>query len=214
LRMDKLSILKAIKAICLLLAFGLLYQFVCWNLRSWEWIGVLRPIFGLIVWGILWYLSSPAYENGKGLGRWLRPSGLLKAFIILSVYTILVGWLWYTYIEVTVLEPKRQMVNIETAVESFYEDYNVYPGPSGEFTSDVIDELQGAPDSKLNVNRTDYVKKWKVTSFNDRWGHPYRFRIDPSDPRWPTLPNVVVISCGPNGIFENGKGDDLKTYSP
>src|SRR5271156_1278043 len=103
--MDKLSILKTIKAICFLLAFCLFYAFIIWNLRGWEWSSVLKPILGLICWGLLWYLSSPAYENGKGLGRWLRPSGLLKAFLIVSIYSILGAWIMYTYIDVTVMEP-------------------------------------------------------------------------------------------------------------
>jgi hypothetical protein len=212
--MGKFSTLKIIKAICFLLAFCLFEVFIIWNLRGWEWSSVLKPVFGLISWGLLWYLSSPAYADGKGVGRWLRPSGLLKAFLIVSIYSILGAWILYTYIKVTIMEPGRQMINIQTAVESFYDDYHVYPGPTGEITPNMIDELKGSLDSKINVNHTDYAKKWDVSSFNDRWGHPYRIRIDPSDPRWRTLPNVVVISCGPNGIFENGKGDDLKTISP
>jgi len=49
--------------------------------------------------------------------------------------------------------------------------------------------------------------------FYDPWGRPYIFHFSPSaDGRAPgprKEMHLLIYSCGPNGIFENGEGDDV-----
>jgi len=103
------------------------------------------------------------------------------------------------------------MAHISSAIDFFYLEYKVYPGKPGPITSDVYDELKGSSDAKINIQHTDYIKEADVETVEDSWGHPCYFRIDAPDPKNPEFPNVAIISCGPNGIFENGKGDDISS---
>ena len=210
--MDKGRYLRMVKTIVFIVGFTLFQIVLVWKLRvsgGSQWAHITDIVLGLISWLVLWQLSCASYKNGKGIGRWVRLSGLFKALFIWCISLGLCTWALWTYFNLTVMRPMQQMGAISCAIVFFYEENKTYPGASGEISSDVYSELKGSPDAKINVKHVDYLEEAHVETVTDRWGHPYRFRIDPTDPNFPNLPNIVIISCGPNGVFENGKGDGI-----
>jgi hypothetical protein len=209
--MDKGKYLRMAKTVVFLVCFSLFQFVLLWNLRSFNdsaWPQITKIVLGLISWLVLWQLSSASYEGHRGVGRWVQPSGLLKAFLVLIIYVVLGTWALWNYMQI-VTRPYLDMADVSMAIEFFHSNYKVYPGNPGPITTEVDDELKGSADAKINVRHTDYLTQVRAKGVKDDWGHPYYFRIDPPDPKYPDSPNIVVISCGPNGIFENGKGDDL-----
>jgi hypothetical protein len=166
-------------------------------------------VWGLTFWLVLWQLSSSGYENQRRLGRWVQPSGLFKAFLVWSLSSAVSAWAIWTYANATILRPMREMGDICEVMIFFDEDYKVPPGIPGPITKEIYDELKGLPDAKINVQHIDYITKWHVKTVTDRWGNPYWFRVDPPDPQYPEFDHFTIISCGPSGVFKNGKGDNL-----
>jgi hypothetical protein len=147
---------------------------------------------------VFWRLSSSAYKEGSGIRRWVQFSGLLKAFLILITGAALAMAALGIYINSIVIRPLIQMEGLSFAVREFCVDYKRPPGTSGEFTSDVISELRGLPNAKINTHYIDYLSQNRVESLVDRWGHLYRFRVDPPVGSGNLYnPRVIIISCGP-----------------
>ena len=209
--MDKGKYLRMAKTIVFILCFTL-FQTILTSYLSKSygsaWSKSTDIVLGLIFWLVLWQLSSTGYEGRQGVGRWVGPSGLFKAFLILIISSGLGAWALWNYAQI-VIRPYMEMADVSIAIEIFHSDYKVYPGNPGPITPEIYDELKGSPDAKINVQHTDYLTRLRVKGVKDDWGHPYYFRIDPPDPKYPDSPNIVIMSCGPNGVFENGKGDDL-----
>ena len=209
--MGKGKYLRLVLTIAFIFGFTLL-QIILWSyLRNSQysaWTQRVDIVLSLVFWLFLWKLSSSGYEGHRGVGRWVRPSGLLKAFLVLIISLGLGSWAYWNYVQIAA-RPYFEMGDVLFAVERFYDDYKVYPGSAGPMTPAVYDELTGSANAKINTTHHDYLAGAKVKSIQDGWGHPYWIRIDPANPAFPDSPNVVIISCGPNGIFENGQGDDL-----
>jgi hypothetical protein len=215
--MDKGKYMTMAKTIVFLVSFTLFQALILWNLKNLSdsiWPHVAKITLELIFWLILWQLSNGSYENHRGIGRWVQPSGLLKAFLILSVSMCLGSWALWTYIDITVSRPLNEMMAIREAMVDFYIDYKVYPGNPGPITTNIYNELRGSTDAKINTRHIDYIGQHFVKTVTDRWGHPYYFRFEPIDPKYPNFLGIDIISCGPNGLFENGKGDDLSFPPP
>jgi len=131
-------------------------------------------------------------------------SRIVKAFIVVLVIMLIATYILYR-VQAPASDQLRRMARISAAVDEFYFEYKVYPctGPMG---SQCRDEMEGTSNAKLNLNHIDYLGKNQINSLSDRWGHPYVLSVSVGTPN---QPHAIIISCGPNGIFENGQGDDI-----
>lgn len=186
--------MKALKAIVFIFCFLLFWAILASYLRRTHgsaWSQIADIVLGLIFWLALWQLSSGSYENHRGVGRWVQPSGLFKAFLILVISYGLGSWALWSYFQV-IRRPYFEMARISNAIDFFTLEYKVYPGKPGPIMSDVYDELKGSANAKINIQHIDYITEAKVETVKDSWGHPYYFRIDSPDPRIPRFPNSTL----------------------
>ncbi|HEY8942970.1 MAG TPA: hypothetical protein VIM73_01860 [Polyangiaceae bacterium] len=190
-----------------------------------EWIKVANIFWTLVFWLGLWQLSSNRYAERRGAAQWIGITGLAKAFLtFVLAYTLsMMGFALYWQIFHRAFMEASQL---SEAIEFFDNDYGKYPGPAGPVTHEMIDELRGALSAKINTKRTDYLQQtesrnpffttWPGTANyeQDPWGHPFYLRLKSFYPEHRNSEDVSVISCGPNGKYEDGAGDDIVYIGP
>jgi len=54
---------------------------------------------------------------------------------------------------------KKRVVEQELVITSFHSYYHLWPGPSGEITNDILCELLGCSDAKINTKHIDFYEK-------------------------------------------------------
>jgi hypothetical protein len=99
---------------------------------------------------------------------------------------------------------------------AMYQDHN-YSLPAGPQPSaasrdyrnnDIIRQLQTVVKGQ-ELTALKHVATDEAGSAVDPWGQPYRIVMAKSDTEGHIWMAVAVYSCGPNGIWEFGRGDDL-----
>jgi hypothetical protein len=219
------KVILAILFIVIVLLLQLILNGTLTSTGNGDWIKVANIIWGLIFWIGLWRLSSGGYENRRGPVRWIGFTGLAKAFLTLILAFVLsnIGFAIYWQI---FHRASMEAYQLSEAIESFHIYNDKYPGPAGPITREMIDELRGAPSARINTSRTDYLRQtethnpffttWPGTANyeQDPWGHPFYLRLKSSYTGHEDIDDLAVISCGPNGKYEDGAGDDITFQGP
>jgi hypothetical protein len=131
----------------------------------------------------------------------------IRALIVVVGFMFFLTWALYEYYEARYGMPLQEMARIKTAVEQFYATYGRYPAGAGPISSQIYSELSGSAAAVINIKHQDFLTPNSLeTGQRDAWGHPFVFKVGSGGGG---IPHVIIISCGPNGVYENGDGDDL-----
>lgn len=116
---------------------------------------------------------------------------ILLAFTVAIIFLAGAGYRASTYIDESGSESVSTKADIKLlglALQAFHRDMGRYP------------EEQEMP---LALTGKAYLDKWP----KDGWGHAYRYRKTSGTPH-----PFMLYSPGPNGIDENGDGDDINFW--
>ncbi|MCL2645878.1 MAG: type II secretion system major pseudopilin GspG [Phycisphaerales bacterium] len=91
---------------------------------------------------------------------------------------------------------KASISNIETAIDTFESEQGRFP--------ESLDELVHPPEAQDGSQPTRYLKALPT----DGWGHPFFYKV----PGNVNTDRYDIWSAGPNGIDENGSGDDITSW--
>ena len=105
--------------------------------------------------------------------------------------------------------PIRQHKKAQSDATALFQALNAYAAEQGELPhgsyATICQLLRGKSLDGQNTKHLDYIEAEGVEinakgEFLDPWGHPYVINFEK---------RLRVFSCGPNGRFEEGQGDDI-----
>lgn len=97
---------------------------------------------------------------------------------------------------------------VQTVVQTKKEGEELSIGIQAQQLAILISEYRMNRNGKSPASYADMGAE--ASSFNDRWGHPLRFRFEGARPEDATV--IIVISDGPDGAA--GTADDISTRAP
>ncbi len=92
--------------------------------------------------------------------------------------------------------PVQTAYDVETDADGLYENCDIVRQVNGALAADPL----------LKVYKSELNAKG---SFIDPWKHPYRVVMWKENPSDALCEYFQVYSCGPNEMWEQGKGDDI-----
>jgi prepilin-type N-terminal cleavage/methylation domain len=145
------------------------------------------------------------------------PSGftMVEILVILAIISLLIGLIVSGADSVRrkskVYQAQAMIASLETALALYHVDFGAYPAAGNlnmvTLLTDSVN-LGGNPEWRgpyMSFKENDLTGKVPNATVIDPWKHAYGYDL-------PGIPEYRIWSAGPNGIDEDGAGDDIKSW--